>query len=221
MRGVDYVRLYCVALLTDLLALLSGIFSVVVWIIAAVRVDLHAQWSLWVLGAVGMMVAGFRVWKREYDARQQIADQITPRLTISSVTEREGDHLRVRVNNLSTTTVRFAARLVSITPTIGCLLPVALRPTHNPAEAEADIPGNGSMWVDVLAVLGEGEIRLLVMGFPPETNIPLPNRDRYEICITAFPVLPRGAPASRRFHIIFPTSPTGRLVVSDAGVPPG
>jgi len=214
---------YLGAIASDTTALMSGGLSVLVWLLAAFATDLvPVRWGLWIAGVVGVIVASFRVWKRESDARQQLAEQLTPRLEICSVPERIGDHARVRVRNLSRTTIRFAARLDSVTPNIGYALPVPLRHTHQPPQPEAEIPSRGSACVDVFADRGVEGVRLLVMGDPPEVGILLPSQGRHEICITAYPTTPAGGiAASRRFYIIHPPQPGGPIVFSDAGAPPG
>jgi hypothetical protein len=180
---------------------------------------LSVRWGFWIAGTVGVVIAGFRVWMREDDGREQLAEQLRPHLEIETVPEVIDGHGRVRVRNRTRRTIRFAARLVSVTPNIGYPLPVYLRHTHHPPQHEAEIQADGTALVDVFVDMGLDWLGLLVMGNPPDPPHQVARNQKYEICVAAFPTTPHEGPAAyRRFYIRGEMG--GPLMFSDAGVPP-
>ncbi len=185
---------------------------------------------LWVKAFIiifGTVTGAFYVWRDKRDQLAALRERLKPRLEIASVPVVIDNRYRIRVNNLSGTTVRFAARLESIEPEINHVMPVHLQITNSP-EQEGQIPGHKHALVEVfldtfLIAVVEGKeyihgdtIGLFLYGHPPaEFHVP---RERYTVEIIAYPVdADAGIPARRSFYIIPPRD--GQCIFGDAGAP--
>lgn len=189
----------------------SGLLAGFMVLLGALSVPVP-PWLYMVTVTLGLLVAAFRVWNDQQEKLLALRNSLVPRLRIEGVAETDGARYRVRVRNLSATTVRFGARLEAIVPAIDLALPAQLPITHH-AGPHADIPAYGTALVDVFidfpfltldpherAFHGE-EIGLVLTGADPaEVHVP---RQRYLIRICAYPVdANTGIAAARSFHVI-------------------
>src|SRR5262245_49163303 len=176
-------------------------------------------WVWWAAAGVCFFFCCFRVWQREHEAHKLTLERLRPKLEISSVPQKFELRWRIKVRNLSKTTVRFGAKLERINPGIGSYqVPARLQITGTePPYREGDIPGEGEAWVDVLteAVFeSETEVGLLSAEEPSE-DITIPKVD-YVMRVCVFPVSEGyGGEARHRFY--YTRIPSGVWILSDAG----
>jgi hypothetical protein len=219
------IQTFTVAICKNVVSLMSGIISVVLWALAAALepMPVSMRWSFLVAGVIALLVACFQVWREAHQGEREAKAALNPKLEILRVPQPRNPANRTRritVRNLCGTVIRFGARLDEITPPISHDVPVRLQLTNTPAPyLEADIPAMSEHSVDVFVEAPDGIYPGLLIATEEcvASNRPFRfARRRYEIKVSVFPVHPSsGATVSHRFHII--PQPDGSFIFGDAG----
>jgi hypothetical protein len=169
-------------------------------------------WAKVLIAVIGTVVAAYYAWEEQFDRANTLRERLIPRLEIVSVPVVDVTRYRIRVNNLSGSTIHFAAELEFTDPQIDHALPVPLQITNH-AEPQGVIPAHSFALIEVFVDYYYGrmdvgsnqmyppQIGLLLSGHPPvEVYV---QRQRYTIRIRAYPVEPNhGLAAIRQFYII-------------------
>lgn len=145
---------------------------------------------------ITLLAAAYLVWRDEFRRCKGLEERLKLRLEISAQTEAssERDYYRVRVRNLSATTIQFRAELSSISVPVTTPLPFPLRTTHSDL-----IAGGKDQLIDVFLLVNNNDFGIQLT----DNSYCYVPRQRCEITICAYPVLPEdGQPTSRTFHIV-------------------
>lgn len=173
----------------------------------------------------GFILALYAAAKVQYDKSVRLAKRLHPKLEICSGTQKIGGRIRIRVRNLSGSTVRFSVKLEQIDPCVIYQIPCYLQITGTPdPHRESEIRGYGEVLVDVLeegiiTAMPDQDWRSIIWFLSaeyPSSAIPIPRR-RYDLLVCAFTLSGDGIPAFRRFSVIIESDGTATL--TDAGVP--
>jgi hypothetical protein len=172
-------------------------------------------WLAGLIATATVILAFFFAGRNEHLERLRLAKLLKPKLRISSGSVPGEDRWRVRVHNLSGRTVRFSAKLVSITPGARRLpIPSYLQITGTPdPHRVGEVSANGDALVDVCMNIGQ-TIDFLSAESP--ATIVEVAKTEYEIRICAYPISPDDGGACLRSFFIKPER-DGSLMLFDAG----
>jgi hypothetical protein len=214
---------FLVILCKDWMAFVTGLGALALSILAALRTWFGIPgdippWIFWASAVTCFFICAYRVWHKELQAHRTTRARLSAVLEICEGTKPSGDHHRIRVRNVSSRTVRFSAKLVSISQHVDYPIPAFLQlDGTQPPHRENEIEGGGLAYVNVLVCPSDGRLALLIASFPVEAPVPI-GMQECKMRIRVFPLSPQDGKGDDRCFRLKPQG-DGRVMLIDMGRP--